>query len=382
MKIINAKVLGPDFTFLDTIVTVEDGRFTSLSSADEGSRSEEVIDAKDLIMIPGLIDVHMHGYGGVSCEDTDPQKIRRLGQILMTKGVTGYAATIGSSHKEPAIQGIKANAEACKMEKDQRTGSRILGMHMEGPFLNVDKKGGMAKDCLVPPSMETLKDYIAACGDEFAIKIMTIAPEMEGAEEIIRYGSDNGIHFSMGHTMATAEEAYKGIEWGCDRATHTFNAMRSLNHREVGVLGVSLTDPRIQCEMICDFVHLRKEICLLIYRAKGADKVTMISDSLLLAGLDQSQIPAGIGVEIRDALYLPDGTLCGSTGNVMIGVRNLVSAGIPLEDAVKMASLNPAKDMDMDQELGSIAVGKLADFVLLDKDLNVISVYIEGKKMC
>lgn len=381
MKIINAKVLGPDFQFLDTTVTVENGRFTSLEACSE-DKDPETIDAQGMYMIPGLIDVHMHGYGGVSCEDIDPLKIRRLGQILMTKGVTAYAATIGSSHKEPAILGIKANAEASKMEIAERTGSRNLGMHMEGPFLNVAKKGGMDKNCLVPPSIECLKDYMAACGDQFAIKIMTIAPEMEGAEAIIRYGSEKGIHFSMGHTMATAEEAYKAIEWGADRATHTFNAMRTLDHREIGVLGVSLTDPRIQCEMICDFVHLRKEICQLIYRVKGADKVTVISDALLLAGMDQSQIPAGIGVEIRDALYLPDGTLCGSTGNVMIGVRNLVSAGIPLEDAVKMASLNPARDMDMDQELGSIAVGKLADFVLLDQDLNVCAVYIDGKKMC
>lgn len=379
MIFINAKVLGPEFAFFDGGFTVENEKFAALEPG--MTDAEDAVDLQGDYVIPGLIDVHMHGYGGFGCDDKDPENIRKIGQALIKKGVTGYAATIGSAKDERAVPGIRSNQQAAFLEKENRTGSRILGMHMEGPFLNMVKKGGMDADCIVPPTLDRLQLYLDAADGEVPIRIMTIAPEMPGAEEVIRYGVTKGIRFSMGHTNAVKEEAEKALEWGATRATHTFNAMRALNHREIGVLGVSLSDDRVQCEMISDFVHLKKEICLLIYRMKGADKVTVISDSLSLAGMPKELIPEGIGVEVRDALYLPDGTLCGSTGNVMLGIKNLIGAGIPMEDAVKMASLNPARDMGRDGDLGSIAVGKLADFVVLGKDMEVKAVYVGGKKL-
>ena len=155
--------------------------------------------------------------------------------------------------------------------------------------------------------------------------------------------------------------------------------MRPLDHRETGVLGAVLLDDRIECEMIADFVHLKPEICEMIYRLKGADRITLISDSCQLAGLSQEQLPEDMPIIIREAAYLPNGTLCGSISTVMTAVRNLVSIGIPLEEAVKMASYNPARDLGLEDTLGSIAPGKRANLVLVDDELRVRAVYIEGK---
>ncbi|MCF0136609.1 MAG: N-acetylglucosamine-6-phosphate deacetylase [Lachnospiraceae bacterium] len=381
MKLTNARILGPDFRFVRGTLELEGNRIKGILSGDAFLEKGDV-DLEGKTIIPGLIDVHMHGYGGVACSDPEPEHLLHLGRGLASQGVTGYAATIGSAGDDRALKGIRANAAAKRMEDDTRTGARCLGMHMEGPFLNVEKKGGMDKNSIISPSVEKLQLYMDGAGEDVPVKIMTIAPEIPGAEEVIRYGISRGIHFSMGHTNAVQEEARRAVEeWGASRLTHTFNAMRPLNHREIGVLGYSLTSDLVQCEMISDFVHLKKEICLMMYRVKGADRITVISDSFQLAGVDQSQIPEGIPVIIKDAAYLLDGTLCGSTCTVMTCVRNLVSAGIPLEDAVKMASFNPARDMDALDRVGSIAPGKLADLVILDEDLQVQGVYIDGRKL-
>ncbi|MBQ7049112.1 MAG: amidohydrolase family protein, partial [Firmicutes bacterium] len=188
-----------------------------------------------------------------------------------------------------------------------------------------------------------------------------------------------GIQVSMGHSEATYECAGKAVDRGASRMTHTFNAMRPLDHRESGVLGAVLMDDRVQCEMIADFVHVSPEVCMMIYKLKGADKVTLISDSCSLAGLKQEDLPSDMPYIIGKAAYLKNGTLCGSVGTVMTCVRNMVSVGVPLEEAVKMASLNPARDLRVDDRLGSIEVGKWATFVLVDDDLNVKAVYVKGK---
>ena len=227
------------------------------------------------------------------------------------------------------------------------------------------------------PSKELLDAYLAEGGD--LIRLMTLAPELEGTREFAEYAAEKGVTLSMGHTFATRQEALNAADWGIHRATHTFNAMRPLDHRESGVLGAVLMDDRVQCEMIADFVHVSPEVCQMIYKLKGADRVTLISDSCSLAGLKQEDLPEDMPYIIGKAAYLKNGTLCGSVGTVMTCVRNMVSVGVPVEEAVKMASLNPARDLRVDDRLGSIEVGKWATFVLVDNDLNVKAVYVKGK---
>lgn len=378
MKITGAKILGPDFIFRAQTIEIHEDTISALTPASPQDASCGEAAYVGLKMIPGLIDVHMHGYYGHSCNTESPEDLIQISQNLVKEGVTGFAAGISTAPVERTISAIRSCRRAAdQMKEEKPAGAELLAVHLEGPFLNPQKKGAMDERYIRLPSAALLASYLEEGGD--LIRLMTLAPEMEDAADVIEYGCRHGVGMSMGHTMATREQALAGVQQGISRATHTFNAMRPLDHRESGVLGVALLDERVECEMIADFVHLKPEICELIYRLKGADRITLISDSCQLAGLRQEQLPKDLPIVIRDAAYLPNGTLCGSISTVMTAVRNLVSIGIPLENAVKMASFNPARDLRLDHQLGSLAPGKRANFVLIDDDLRVHAVYVKGR---
>ena len=373
MKIVGAQVLGPDFQFHNYTVEIQEDTITALNEAASQENSCDVVSYSGLKLIPGLIDTHMHGFYGKHCETNDPEDLAVISYRLAKEGVTGYAATLSTAPNERALAGIRS----CRLAAEKDEGSQLLAIHMEGPFMNPLKKGAMNAANMQLPSTELLDEYLAEGGEW--LRLMTMAPELPGAESFVRYAQDKGVKLSMGHTYATHEEALNAVEWGVKRATHTFNAMRPLDHRESGVLGAVLMDDRVQCEMIADFVHVSPEVCMMIYKLKGSDKVTLISDSCSLAGLKQEDLPEDMPYIIGKAAYLKNGTLCGSVGTVMTCVRNMVSVGVPLEEAVKMASYNPARDLGVQDRLGSIEVGKLATFVLVDDELNVKAVYVKGK---
>ena len=373
MKIVGAQVLGPDFQFHNYTVEIQDDTITALNEAASQETSCDVVSYSGLKLIPGLIDTHMHGFFGKDCETNDPEDLAVISYRLAKEGVTGYAATLSTAPNERALAGIRS----CRLAAEKDEGSQLLAIHMEGPFMNPVKKGAMNAANMQLPSTEVLDAYLEEGGDW--LRLMTMAPELPGAEDFVRYAQKKGIKISMGHTFATHQEALNAVEWGVERATHTFNAMRPLDHRESGVLGAVLTDERVQCEMIADFVHVSPEVCKMIYKLKGADKVTLISDSCSLAGLKQEDLPADMPYIIGKAAYLKNGTLCGSVGTVMTCVRNMVSIGVTLEEAVRMASFNPARDLGMEDRLGSIEIGKWATFVLVDDELNVKAVYVKGK---
>ena len=375
MKIIGAQVLGPDFQFHNISVEIQGDTITALTNSTSQEPSCDVVSYDGYKLIPGLIDVHMHGYHGIACESASPKELLQIGQRLAKEGVTGYAATISTSPDNKALDAI----HSCRLAAENEENAHLLGIHMEGPFLNPLKKGAMNERYIQKPAASLLATYVKVGGE--MIRLMTMAPEMEGAEKVACFALQNGVNLSMGHTMATREEALAAIDWGIKRSTHTFNAMRPLNHRESGILGAVLMDERVQCEMIADFVHLSPEICQMIYRLKGADRITLISDSCALAGLRQEDLPEDLPYIIDKAAYLPNGTLCGSIGTVMTCVRNMVSIGVPLEKAVQMGSLNPARDLNLHDRLGSIEPGKLATFVLVNDALDVKAVYVKGKQI-
>lgn len=377
MIITNAHALLSDFSFHDAAVAVENDTIREIGTAFRPDPCEPVLDASGLYLIPGLIDVHMHGYYGCCCEGSDPQKMHTIGRHLAEEGVTGYAATIASSRNDQAFAAIEANVRAHNEHQPKRDGAKILAIHMEGPFLNPVRKGGMDESCLQAPSVELLEQYVSRGNG--LVRIMTIAPELPGADKVIYHGTALGLHMSMGHTNAVRREVMSAIEWGICRSTHTFNAMRPLHHRESGVLGAALTDDRIECELIGDFVHVAAEVCQMVYHLKGKDRVTLISDSCEMAGLRPDQVPADCDLILKEAAYLPNGTLCGSLCTVMKCVRNMVSIGVPLGEAVKMASYNAARDIGAEHETGSIKPGKKADLVLADRELNVKAVLIDGQ---
>ena len=261
-------------------------------------------------------------------------------------------------------------------------GSRLYGLHLEGPFLSEKYRGAHITENLKNPTVERLSDFLKAA--DGCVKVLTLAPELEGAIETIKYACEQGLAVEIGHSAATYEEATAAIDAGATISTHTFNAMVPLNHRNPGILGAVLTDDRLRCEVMADLGHVAAPIVKLIYRAKGVDGVNIVSDSTCFAGFpDGVYADSHRKITVKKGIaYLESGTITGSTYTVLDGVRNCVKeVGISLEDAVKMASLNPAKSLKIEGETGSIAVGKRADLFIMDEDFTVKETYCEGKRV-
>ncbi|MDD4421713.1 MAG: N-acetylglucosamine-6-phosphate deacetylase, partial [Eubacteriales bacterium] len=329
----------------------------------------------DMYVIPGFIDTHIHGAYGSRFSDEKPD-IDAITHFEATKGVTSIAATTSSASFDVLLCQFDEITAAIKRGT---RGAKIIGIHAEGPFLNVKKKGAMIAQNIIPPSIEKINLMLSH--SKGYLKLITVAPEIKGQEECIRYCISKGIKISLGHTDATYEEAEKAVLWGATQSTHTFNAMRPYNHREPGVLGCVLTNPKVKCEMICDFVHIHPKTVELIYRLKGSDNINMVSDSGHAAGTNLTEFTVmGEKRFVKDGVVrLEDGTIAGSTKTLLEGVQNLVSIGIPLEQVSKMASLNPAKTLGIEGETGSISVGKYADITVLDRHLQVKYTLVNGK---
>ncbi len=373
MKIYNANVLCDDFTFKKASVEVENGVFTKIDE----SNSTGDIDAESKYIIPGLIDTHMHSAMGKTFIDFDDETNDIIFSVEAKYGTTTLCPAISAAPTEKMVDCMK-NLTGYKREKNQ---ARCMGIHLEGPYFAVEYKGAHLPINIRKPTIEETKTLIKE--GEGMVKIITMAPELEGAEETIKYLRENNVVVSIGHTNATFEEAIKGVDMGATQSTHTFNAMTPLNHRKPGTVGAVLSDERVKCEFICDFFHVSKDVIKLAYKLKGDDKINMITDSELGTGMSDGEfIVNGRKIIVKNKeTYTEDGTIAGGTSFLIDGVRNLVSIGIPLESAVKMASINPAKTLGADDRIGSIKEGKWADFIVLDKDLNICEVYIAGEKI-
>ena len=258
-------------------------------------------------------------------------------------------------------------------------GARVEGIHLEGPFLSKNYRGGQWERYLQTPSVEKLRHYYEASGG--TLRIMTLAPECENGLDVVREAKNLGVAIALGHTGADFDTAKAAVDCGASMSTHTFNGMVPFHHRTPGVLGEVLTDDRISCEVIADFVHLHPATVLLICRAKGMDRVHLVSDSMFATGLPDGDYPEEDRVRhIRNgACVLDDGRISGSTYPVAFGMRNLVKIGIPLEQAVMAASRNPARDAGILGHTGTLTPGKRADLVLLKDDLFPAATFVDGE---
>ncbi len=332
------------------------------------------IDVTDCYILPGFIDTHIHGAYGTRISDAEP-KVEKITRLEATQGVTGLCLTTATSAFEDLLRQVDAAVEAA----NNNEGSKIWGIHAEGPFICEKYKGAMNPKYIIDPDIEKLDQLQQRA--KGLLKILTIAPETPGAIEVIRHAVKQGLVVSMGHTNATYDEAQAAIEAGATQATHLFNAMRGLHHREPGILAAALTNPKVRCEMICDHVHLHPAVLQLIYQCKTADGINIISDSGNAAGLNVSEFEVdGIMRYVKDGVVrLANGTIAGSAKTVLNGVQNLIRSGIPMSEVAKMASLNPAKTLKIDHITGSIAEGKRADLVVLDQQLNVKYTFVGGQ---
>lgn len=374
MIIKDANVFTQDNRFVRGDVIVRDGRFVHATG--EQPADEEVVDARDLMMIPGLVDIHFHGCKGADMCDGTKEAL----DVIMD-----YEASVGVTSVCPATMTIPRDELLAVMKNagaySYHGGAHLVGINMEGPFISPAKKGAQAAENIMHCDYEYFCQLQEVAGG--LIKLVDIAPEEPGAMEFIDEVKGKVV-VSLAHTASDYDTAREAIEHGASHATHLYNAMPPMNHRNPGVIGAVRDSSECHVELICDGVHIHPSVIRATYAMFGAERIILISDSMRATGLEDGEYTlGGQPVKVRGNLAtLHDGTIAGSATNLMDCLRFVVrEAGIPLETAVMCATANPAREIGIFDEVGSITAGKRADFILLNQNLEIVRVYIDGKEL-
>ena len=367
MLIKNAKAFINGRFQENTNILTKDGKIlnigTELNAADE-----EIIDLQGDVLLPGFVDVHIHAFMGQDTMNGE-EAVRHMSRELKKFGVAAFLPTTMSASPadtRKALDGIRA-----VMENPGKDGAIVLGAHMEAPFLNESKCGAQPKQFFVLPNEENWENYIG--GNEPIVRLITMAPEKDGAMDFIQRLTDSGITVSIGHTAADAETVHAAADHGANHITHTFNAQTPLNHRAPGVPGAALVDERIGCEFISDGIHLHPDIVRLIMRCKGKEKAIAITDAMEAAGMPDGKYQLG-GQDVfvkEGAARLEDGTLAGSTLTMVRAFQNLMKFGAAPEDAAAMTTSTPAKSIG-NNELGVIKAGSPAIFARFNSNFEFV----------
>lgn len=324
----------------------------------------------------GFIDTHIHGIGGFDTSDGSPESILNMSKMLVDFGVTGFCPTLYPNDEETFIKNIEAVADAVGREK----GAKILGLHLEGPFVSRDKRGVLNPRHMRQVDLKLMERFSKASRGHIAI--MTVAPELKNMRELAHFCLKNRIVLSAGHSNATYEQMLEGMQAGIVHSTHFFNAMRRLHHRDPGVVGSILIHPEVSCEIIADGYHLHPAILKLLMRVKPINKIVLVTDALKPTEQYEGTLYANNEeVYFEDGVFRTknDGTIAGSSLTMIRGVKKLSKLGIHLEDAVKMANNNPAILLNIQKNVGSLIPGKDADVVVFDHDFNVMISIIKGE---
>ena len=342
------------------------------------SGDSQTLDAAGCYVIPGLVDVHFHGCVGEDFSDATPDGLQRMADYELSQGVT-YICPAGMTLLEPELTAICKNAAAHRSKN--AGGAELVGLHLEGPFLSMAKKGAQNGDFLHAPDVAMLRRLQEAA--EGCVKLVTVAPEEPGGLDFVKAATADGIHVSVGHTTADYDTASAAFAAGADHATHLYNGMPPLHHRDPAVIGAASDASHVMPELICDGVHIHGSVVRLTFQLFGKERVILISDSLRATGMPDGQYPFG-GQEIevhgnRATIVGHPETLAGSVTSLMGCLRQAVAFGIPLEDAVRACSYNPARSIGIEDRTGSLEEGKEASFVLLDQDtLAIRSIVFKG----
>lgn len=371
----NATVLNEDFRFVQGNLEIQDGKIKQIGIIPEQG---EVLDCTGKYILPGLVDTHFHAAVGKTFIDLNEGACEDISKYEALHGTTSLCPALSAAPTQKMLDAIGFILD----NKQKAEYAKYVGIHLEGPFFNVKYKGAHLPENIRNCDLVEFKQLVEQGGG--FVKMITLAPELPGSEEVVKYAASVGVQVSIGHTNATYEEVNRAQSWGASRATHTFNAMSPLNHRAPGTVGGVLMNENINCEVICDFVHVHPDMVKMVYKLKGVDGMTMVTDSELGAGFaDGVYVVNGRELIVQfPKTMLPDGTLAGGTTCLLDGVKNLIQIGIPAEHAVKMASFNPAKAIGMEKEIGSLAVGKRADILITDKEWNLEHCFVDGKQCC
>lgn len=352
---------------------------TKIESINGNAEGAELITLpENAVVLPGFIDEHIHGAGGADAMDGTAEALETIAETVAAEGTTGFLATTMTQSKENILKAMKAVKDY--RENDPAFGAKLLGIHLEGPFIAAAHKGAQPLEYVAAPDVQTFDGYNAASGG--AIKIVTLAPETAGAEELIRHLSEQGVVTSIGHTGAKFDDIEKAVAVGAKNVTHTYNAQSALHHREIGTVGSAMLIDELNCELIADTIHVSVPAIQLLVKCKPKEKLTLITDAIRAKGLadGESELGGQVVIVKNGEARLKDGTLAGSVLRMNRAVQNLVEkAGVPLLQAVDCAAINPARSLGIDGEAGSIRVGKRADFVVLDDKFDVLYTVRDGK---
>ena len=371
----NAYIYGKGI--IKTNIGFENGVITYVGN-DESLITEEITVKDDQVIVAGFIDQHVHGAGGADAMDGTTQALSTIANALASEGTTGFLATTMTQSPENILGAMKAVKEY--MQSDVESGAQVLGIHLEGPFISTKHIGAQPLEYVATPDVDVFDNYNNASGN--AIKIVSLAPETQGADELIKHMSAKGVVASAGHTDAGYEDIKKAMESGLKNITHTYNAQKALHHREIGTVGSAMLFDQLNAEAICDTIHLSIPAIKLLIKNKPHDKFTLITDSMRAKHLADGISELG-GQEVivkNGEARLKNGALAGSILKMNDAIKNLVlKCDVPFTDAVDFATVNPAKNLNLFDKMGSIEVGKYANFAVLDGEFNVITTIRSGK---
>jgi len=378
------RAFTPHEEIADAVAVVEGGKISAIGARREVAIPEgaRMVEAPEATLVPGFVDVHVHGAGGHDVMEATAEALGAVAETLARGGTTSFLATTVTA----APERICASAAGISKYASGQNGARrsaseraeILGIHFEGPFISAARRGVHPKEWIAAPSPELFGRMLEAAGG--AARILTLAPEQPGGLELVQDARDSGLVVSMGHTDATYEQAMAAIERGARHAAHVFNAMRPFSHRDTGVLGAVFMSPQVTAELIADGVHVEAAAMKLLLKAKGASGVILVSDGTAATGMRDGRYRLGdFDVDVRGGVVRnEEGKLAGSALTLDRALRNIVALGVPMMEAVRMLTYQPAKLLGLEERKGVLAAGADADLVLLDTHMNVAGVMTRG----
>ena len=362
MIIKRGKVFQEDGNFLEQTLYVNDHRLVDKA---EYQYDGEVIDAEGLLVLPGLVDIHSHGAAGEDFSDGNPEGLKKILQYEKRCGITSYCPTSMTFPKERLRQ-IFASIKGAQTED----GATVVGINMEGPFLDPAKKGAHVEKWIAAPDVAFVRELNQDA--DGLVRLVTLAPNMDGAEEFIKEMHEE-VCISLGHTAADYDCASRAMKLGAHHVTHLYNAMQPFGHRAPGLIGAAMDDPECMVELICDGYHIHPSAIRAAFRMFGPERVILISDSMRATGMENGTYELGgqeVTVKDRKAV-LKDGTLAGSATNLYGCMCKAIEFGIPLEQAIMAVTANPARSIGIFDQVGSIRIGKQADLLLVSENLEL-----------
>ena len=363
-------------------IEIEDGRVAAIGVQAEREipAGAQHLDFAGATLAPAYFDVHIHGAAGRDVMEATPASLASVSGFLASRGTGSFLATTVTAPLDATLRSLEGLAR--RIEEGRREnwiGAQPLGIHLEGPFLSHVKRGVHPPEHLLPPGIATFDRMFEAA--EGQIRLMTVAPELPGAAEFIEHAHARGVRVSVGHSNATAAETRAAIAAGASSATHTYNAMRPLEHREIGILGTVLTTDSLYAELICDGIHVDPALVKLWWRAKGSDRAILITDAMSATGMPDGEYMLGeFPVQVANGRAMANGVLAGSVLTLDLALKNFIAfTGAPLREALPLLTRNPAAMTGFSGDCGAIRVGHRADFVALGADGALLASVIGGR---